>query len=371
LWHLSTPFFPSYFEPFEKSHKKEKGPPHPIGPVLALLSKYIYTKEKGASARNKTSYEDKEGATMKSIKMMRRLVGGIVMGMLLFSVAFSQAEEIKFLKVKYMAAQKEMGSAILGSGRLGQLYSQTQESLGTMIRDAGPQGKIDQPLLGKEIAEAAHLKWQAGAAEEALGSAIVKTSMIVSKEAAITGKEAIQERLGAMIQAKAQREWVATEEAKSFVATMAAALQEEQGRTIQKGARFNWAEGEVATAVRTAHLSEKVSEPIPGEVLFSLRSVTGFESEGTLRTALTFMEGEKGVPFTGLLPAPVVITAAGPSKYAEGGWGGFAEFGFFSLLSFGWAMATFSWVMTDLDRGRVKKTEEMEEEEEVVFRKAA
>lgn len=308
---------------------------------------------------------------MKSIKMIRRLVGGVVMGMLLFSAAFSRAEEIKFFKVKYMGAQKGMGSAILEAGRLGRLHGEAQESLGMMIREAGPQRKFDQALLGKEIAEAARLKWQTGAAEEALGSAIVKTSMIVSKEAAITGKEAIQERLGVVIQAKAKREWAASEEAESFAAARAAAIQEEQGRAIQKSARFNWAEGEVATAVRSAHLSEKVSEPIPSEVLFPLRSVNGFESEGNLRTAMTFMEDEKGVPFTTLLPAPVVITAAGPSKYAEGGRGGFAEFGFFSLLSFGWAMTMFSWVMTDLDRGRVKKTEEMEEEEEVMFRKAA
>lgn len=293
------------------------------------------------------------------------------MGMLLFSATFSsQAEEIKFLKTKHMNAQQEMGSAIMESGRLGWGYGQVQEQLGKIIQDAGPGGKIDQTLLGKGIAEAAHFKWQMGTSEESLGSAIVKTSMIVSKEAAITGKEVIQGRLGAMIQAKAQREWTASEEAKSFAAARAAALQEEQGRTIQKKARFSWAEGEVATAVRTAHLSERVSEPIPNEVLFSLRSTTGFESEGNLRMALAFMEGEKGVPFTTLLPAPGVITAAGPSKYTEEGWGGFAEFGLFSLLSFGWAMTMFSWVMTDLDRGRVKKTEE-EMEEEVVFRKAA
>lgn len=294
------------------------------------------------------------------------------MGMLLLSTTFSsQAEEIKFLKIKHMNAQEEMGGAILESGRLGWRYGRVQEQLGKIIQDAGPEGKVDQPLLGKGISEAAHLKWQAGVTEEALGSAIVKTSMIVSKEAAIMGKEAIQGRLGAMIQAQAQREWAASKEAESFAATRAAALQEEQGRAIQKRARFDWAEGEVATAVRTAHLSEKVSEPIPGEVLISLRSVAGFESEGNLRMALTFMEGEKGVPFTTLLPTAPVIVATAPSKYVERGWGGFAEFGFFSLLAFGWAMTMFSWTVTDLDRGRVKKTEEMEEKEEVVFRKAA
>lgn len=307
---------------------------------------------------------------MKPSNRQKWLVGGAVLGMLLISSAIfsSQAEEIKFLKIKYMNAQQEMGRAIMESGQLGWSYGQVQEQLGKIIQEAGPEGKIDQPLLGKGIAEAAHFKWQIGTSEEALGSAIVKTSMIVSREAAIMGKEAIQERLGAMIQAQAQREWIASEEAKSFAATRVASLQEEEGRAIQKKARFNWAEGEVATAVRTAHLSEKVSEPIPSEVLFSLRPVTGFESEGNLRVALASMEGEKGVPFTKLLPATEVL-AAGPSEYPERGWGGVAEFGLFSLLGFGWAMTMLSWVVTDLDRGRVKKIEE--KEEEVVFRKAA
>ena len=291
------------------------------------------------------------------------------MAALFFSTTFSsQAQEIKFLKIKYMSAQEGMGGATMEASRLRWNEARAQERLGQIIRDTGPQGKFDQSLLGKGMAEAALLKWQVGMAEEAVGSAIVKTSMIVSKEVAIMGKEAIQERIGAMIQAKAQGEWAASEEAKSFAGTRTAALQEEKGRTIQKTAQFNWAEGEVAKAVRTAHLSGKVSEPIPSEVLFSLRSATGFESEENLRMALTFMEREQGVTFTKLLPVPEVTGAAGPATYTVVGWerglGAFA-----SLLGFVGAMVMFSWTLTDLDRARVKKTEEREEEEE--FRKAA
>ncbi len=292
------------------------------------------------------------------------------MAALFFSTTFSsQAQEIKFLKIKYMSAQEGMGGAIMKASRLAWNEARAQERLGQIIRDTGPQGKFDQPLLAKGMVEAALLKWQVGVAEEEVGSAIVKTSMIVSKEVAIMGKEAIQERIGAMIQAKAQREWIASGEAKLLAGTRLAALQEKQGRVIQKRASFNWAEGEVATAVRAAHFSENVSEPIPTEVLFSLRSVTGFQAEENLRLGLVLMEGEQGVSFTKLLPAPEAITASAQVNYVEKGWGGFAEYGFFSLLAFGWAMAMFSWTLTDLDRAQVKKTEEREEEEE--FRKAA
>ena len=286
---------------------------------------------------------------MKPTNKIRGFIGGMVMGMLLFSATFSQAEEIKLLKVN---AQKGMGSAILEAGRLGRLYGHAQESLGMVIREGGPEGKIDQALFGKGIAEAASLKWQVGRAEETLGSAIAKAALIVSKKTAITGKEAVQGRLGAGIQAKAQREWAASEEAKSFTATRVAALQEEQGSAIQKRARFNWAEGEVATAIRAAHLPGKVSEPIPSEVLFPLRSMTGFEFEENLRLALTLMENEKGMPFTELLPAPVSIVSTGITKYTVvGGERGLGTFA--SLLGFAWAMAMFSWALTDPDRARI------------------
>lgn len=308
---------------------------------------------------------------MKPTWTIRWLIGGMVMGVLLFSTTFSsQAEEITSLKIERMNAQEEMGSAIMESSRLAWKRGLAQERLGQIIRDAGREGKLDQPLLGKGIAEAAHLKWQAGAAEEAVGSAIVKISMIVSKEAAITGKEAIQERLGAMIQAGAQREWAAPEGAKSFTAAKAAALQEEEGRTIQKTARLRWAEGVMADTVQAALGSLPFeTATIPIEALSVIRTSVGFEPEENLRRALTLLEEERGAPFTEILPAPVAISAAGPVTYTvagrEKGLGAFA-----SLFGFAWAMAMFSWALTDPDRARIVM-KKVEEAAEVAFLKAA
>jgi hypothetical protein len=300
----------------------------------------------------------------------------MVIWVLLFSTTFSsEAEEIKFLKIEQMNAQEEMGSAIMESSRLAWKRGLAQERLGQIIRDAGPQGKFDQPLLGKGIAEAAHLKWQAGAAEEAVGSAIVKASMIVSKKAAITGKEAIQERLGAMIQAKAQREWAASEEAKSFAAARAAALQDEEGRTIQKTAQLRWAEGVMADTVQAA-LGSLPSETAPAtsEALSVIRTNVGFGPEENLRLAWLLLEEEKGAPLTEILPAPVVIGAAGPVTYTVVGWEkGLGTFA--SLFGFAWAMAMFSWALTDPDRARIVRTrivmEKVEKPAGVTFLKAA
>ncbi len=308
---------------------------------------------------------------MKRLKMGKRLIGGITLGMILFLTGlFSEAGEVKFLKIKQLNAQQEMGSAIMESGRLAWSDGRIQEQLGKVIRDAGPGGSIDQALLGKGISEAASFKWLAGLSQEKLGSALLNTAMIISKDAAILGKEAIQERTGAMIQADGRHGWVASEEAKAFAAAKVASLQEEEGKIIQKNARFRWAEEEVVATVGTAVLSGKVSGPIPNEVLYPFRSAVGFEGEGTLRTALVLMEAEKGTPLTRLLPEPVAPSATGVSKYSRIEWRGWGALA--SLLGFAWAMAMFSYTLIDLDRASAEKAKEMKKEmETVVFRKAA
>lgn len=310
---------------------------------------------------------------MKTTKKINWLIGGVIMGLLLFSgIPHAQGEEIKFLKIKFMSAQEKMGSAIIESGQLRWRYGQAQERLGQIIRDAGLVSKIDQTLLGQGIAEGAHLKWQVGRAEAGLGSAIVKTAMVVSKEAAITGKGAIQERLGAMIQAKAQQEWVDAQEAKQFARVQAGEIQEKRGREIQRRAQSRWAEGVLTHTVQVALRSfpvETAPAHIPSDALSVIRTEIGFEPEESLRLALTLSEAERGTPLTTILPAPIAMAPTGVSKYTEVGWRGWGALA--ALLGFAWAMTMLSWILTDLDRAPIKKAEETEKEKRAAIRKAA
>lgn len=310
---------------------------------------------------------------MKSTKKINRLIGGVIIGLILFfGIPHVQGGEIKFLKIKFMHAQEQMGSAIIESGQLRWRYGQVQERLGQIIREAGLISKIDQTLLGQEIAKAAHLKWEVGRAEEELGSAIVTTAMVVSKEAAINGEGAIQERLGAMIQAKAKQEWADAQEAKQFAQVQAGEIQEKRGREIQKSAQLRWAEGVLTRTVQDALRSSPARTApahIPSDALSVIRTEIGFEPEERLRLAMTLSEGEKGTRLTAILPAAVAVTPTGVPKHTEVGWRGWGALA--ALLGFAWAMAMLSWTLTDLDRVPIKETEEKKEEKPAALRKAA
>ena len=297
---------------------------------------------------------------------------GVVGAVLLIVLAvLSQGEEIKFLKIKYMKAQEDMGAATLAAGQLGWNRGAVQERLGRLIQEAGPNGKIDQASLGRGIAEGASLKWREGEAQEALGAAILKTSRIVAKEMEITGKGKVQERLGTMILAQARLEQDLAEASKRASLVKAGEIQEKQGREIQKAAQFDWAEktliGQVQAALQSVS-PERAPGPISLEALSIIRSQAGFESEGNLRSALVLFEEKSGISVAGILPQPEIIA---PSiGYAEEKGGGFREFGLFSLLSFVWAMGMFSWIWTDLDLSTIERIERRKEKP-AEFRKAA
>lgn len=298
---------------------------------------------------------------MKPTKKIRWLMGGVV-GMFLLSMTVpSRAEEIRFLKVKYMSAQRETGLAIVESSQGAWRLGQTEERLGKMIRDAGPAGKIDQKMLGEGIAEAASLKWRLGLSKESLGSAIAQTATVAYREAAITGPAARQERLGRAIQAEARYDWTLAMGARRTALIKAGERQERMGREIQKAAQARWAEAGIGQAVQSALSSGRVSGPISPTALSIVGENVGYRFEANLRLALSLLSNQTGKPLTQMLPAPTIISSAGPPVYTELGWGGFAEYGLASLVGFVWAMAMFSWTLTDLDRARVEEVKEAEE----------
>ncbi|MFQ5780437.1 MAG: hypothetical protein ACE5HN_06575 [Nitrospiria bacterium] len=123
-----------------------------------------------------------------------------------------------------------------------------------------------------------------------------------------------------------------------------------------KEAKLNWAIGEMGKAVSAAVRGEETG-PIPANAVFIVRSKGGFGQLDDFRLALTLLSEERGQSMTHLVPGPVTPKPARAINYAEAGWGGFAEYGFFSLVAFAYVMWMFSWAMTDLEH-HVPKEEE-------------
>jgi hypothetical protein len=130
-------------------------------------------------------HKTKEGK-MKSLKKIKWSVGAILLGTFLFAPAgTSFTKEISLSEQARMASQGEMGGALMNAGSLSWRYGQVEEQLGRLIRDAGPGESLDQPRLGKLIAEAAHIKWHQSVVQSSLGASIAKDAILVFNDDSI------------------------------------------------------------------------------------------------------------------------------------------------------------------------------------------
>ncbi|MFQ5949219.1 MAG: hypothetical protein ACE5J1_00850 [Nitrospiria bacterium] len=310
--------------------------------------------------------ESREGGLKMRSGKIRRFIGLFSIGVLLVSGAhLSHAKEIKFLKIIYGKAQERMGTEIRDLGWLEWNRGRVQEELGRVIQEGGPALEISQEALGRGIAASAQIDWRIKQANVRLAKAKVRTADIVAREEGILGHGAIQERLGAMILAKAQRERLVAEEARIADKFDAKERQEGFVRGIVEEARLNWAIGEMGKAV-FATVQGKTSPAISDDVLRTVQSKAGFGHLDDFRLALTLLANERGSSFTGLMPPEVTPLPSRAISYTEAGWGGFAEYGFISLAAFVYVMWMFSGVMTDLEHHVEEKVEETYE-----YKKAA
>jgi hypothetical protein len=123
---------------------------------------------------------------MKSLKKIKWCVGAFLLGIILFAPeGFSFTKEIDSSPQGRMASQEEIGGAVRTAGSLLWEYGQVEEQLGRLIRDAGPGNSVDQPQLGKLIAEAAHLKWNQSLVQSFLGTAIAKNAVMAFSDDSI------------------------------------------------------------------------------------------------------------------------------------------------------------------------------------------
>ena len=288
---------------------------------------------------------------MKPMHAKWMIVWIVVPIFLILSAFRSDAIEVKFLKIKFMNAEKSFASALSESARLKWETGQGQEEIGRLIRDSGPQGRIDQEAFGKAIADVASLKWRHDRVQERLGTAIQKTSSIIMREEKITGD--IQEELGRIILANAQIEWIDPAELALTAQRRAEFEQEKLGRDIQRRAHFVWAENELARKVQMALLTSLAEEKsrVPHDVFTVLRRETGRTHEEELRMATNLMDERKGEALGRILPSqPESVRPSVSTERTARGWGGFGEFGLPALLGFLGALGVILWFWVALDR---------------------
>ncbi len=302
---------------------------------------------------------------MKFAKSIQAVIG-MATALLFLCVTFpSQATEIKFLKVKYGKSQEQMGEAVKDAAWLRWNKGKIQEETGRFIQDGAQAGKISQEALGSGIAATAHLDWALMEKQAQLGAAIVKITDIANKEAAITGPERIQERLGAVIASGALKAWDIDQRVRLSDRIDAGIRQEKAGRDIQNQAQVNWTTGMMAQ-VAYASLEGDRNQSISKSMIALLRKNKAFEDERNFRLALTLIENETKQPLSQLFPGVSNAGEGSSVQFTKGGLGGFAEYGAFSLLAFFYVGWVFSWVVKHLEYYR-----EPEEEIPWEFPKAA
>ncbi len=123
-----------------------------------------------------------------------------------------------------------------------------------------------------------------------------------------------------------------------------------------KAAKLNWATAEMGKALFAAVRGEETA-PIPANAIYIVQSEGGFGHLDDFRLALTLLSEERGQSMTHLVPGPLTPKPSRANNYTGAGWGGFAEYGFFSLVAFAYVMWMASWVAIDLERHGVKEEE--------------
>lgn len=272
---------------------------------------------------------------MNTTIKMKNIIATIMGLSFLLAVVPAEAVEIRFFKQQFGQSQEQMGREIMQSAWLRWNYGTVQERLGSFIQAGGEQGAFVQEELGSGIAAAAHLRWEGMKAQERIGLAISNVSAVLKKEARIWGPEVIQERLGTAILANAQTAYRVDVDNRVADRIALVAAQEGMGREIQTAASVNWTGGMMAqTAYAT--LEGRNTEAIPFSMFATLRSAKAFELEQNFRLAMGILAAETGMPMTAILPqAPGAVSASGTySADVSPGWGGFGEYGLWSILAF-------------------------------------
>lgn len=306
---------------------------------------------------------------MKCFKTKQLAFGvtlSIIVGIFMSSLApYAHAVEIKFLKVKYNKVQERVDLRAKEVSGLRFNQNVTQEALGRVILAGGPEVKIDQAKFGKLISLSGQVRWHADRAGERLIASVQELATVAAKEAKILGPGSIQERLGTMILANAQKEFTALAYAKIDDLYNAARHQEALGRQILREARLDWASGEMGNAV-FATARGKITPAISGEVIQAVQTTGGFGLVDDFRIGLTLLAGERGTVFSRLMGSKTMPASVSAVTYADAGWGGFAEYGFATVAGFIFVMYLFAGIMID-----VEPPVEKEEEKPYEYQKAA
>lgn len=245
---------------------------------------------------------------------------------------FNEAEELKFFQQKYGQSQEQMGREIMQAGWLKWNHGQSQERLGEFIQSGAQNGVFVQEELGSGIAAAAHLRWEGMKAQERIGMAISNVSAVVAKVDRILGAEAIQARLDAVSLANAQTARRISQD------NLIALVEDQEGiaRESQTAAEVNRVGGMMAQIAYDT-LEGRNTEMIPSEMFTSLRSARAFDAEQNFRLAMVLLAAETGKPMTEILPPTLNAPSTGATYAGSGvspGWGGFGEYGVWSILSF-------------------------------------
>jgi hypothetical protein len=247
-----------------------------------------------------------------------RLVSGAVLGIALVLTALpARAQEVKFLKVKFSGAQEELGRAIQDAAQL------------RVHRGSAPEK---------------------GLAQERLGSAIAKSALIVFSEKTIDRE--VRKQFGKMSLAASRGYPISPEARQAEALRRAGRFQELLGAEIMRKVRLTRAEEDLNRAVQESLRSPRIPRSFSerfDENLSVLNEELGYGPENDLRLGFALLQSGTGRPLLDLLPQPETPRPS-PTRYTEAGWGGFWEFGIYSLFAFFAAWWMFSWVLRDLDR---------------------
>ncbi len=294
---------------------------------------------------------------------IRRLIGVISIGFLLLTgVHTTDATEIKFLKIIYGKSIERGGREIINLALLDSSKIRTQDAINKIIQGKGPEGRITQEAASKVAAVGrfvvSNIDRQRGQTILRISKAKARTADIITREEGILGPAAIQNRIRAMNLAKAQRALIDVEELRAARKIEAKERQAGFVRRLIERTQLNWATEEMRKGL-FASVQGRNPVPMPSQVLGIIQSSVGIGALNDFRLATTLLENETGQPMTQLLPAFVTVRSSGSARNVLGGWGGFAEFGFFAVTGFIFSM----WILAG-DAMRNKPPIEGEEEEE-------
>ncbi|MFQ5597813.1 MAG: hypothetical protein ACE5GK_07160 [Nitrospiria bacterium] len=272
----------------------------------------------------------------------RWFIGVLSVFLLFTGVHLSDATEIKFLRVIYDKSIERSGKEIIHLALLDSGKIRTQEAIGKLIVKDASSGRLTQAAA---VAYSAVEKFVVSGIDRERGNTILRlskaearTADIIAREEAILGPAAIQKRIQAMNSAKMKQALIDAEELRVARKIEAKEQQVRFAKNVVRNAQVNWAAGEMGKGL-FARVQGRNTDPIPSEVVGIVRSGLGFGVLDDFRLGLTLLENETGQPMRQLVPAPATVASSAYPVTVSGGWGGFAEFGFFSVLGFvfvGW-----------------------------------